>query len=576
MSEDKVSRRLAAILAADVVGYSRLIGQDEEGTITRLNALRADLLDPGITRHGGRIVKTMGDGFLIEYSSAVDAVRSAVELQSQLTERNASSSEEGRIEFRIGVNLGDIIVQGDDILGDGVNIAARLEGIAVPGGVCISDKVGAEVAGKIDVAFQDGGEYKVKNIAQPVRVLHWHPDESVTLPVGEVAADDDEGGKPDRKPNLVLMPFEPLGGDDETRNLAATIDDEVSGALANLTGISLITAVDEADYVAKGSVRAAGNRFRTTVLLHDQAEQKQFWSEHFEGDLEEIFDAIDELAVRICSALRYEIYERETEKSKQRPIEEQSNQDLMGQAGHILFQSRRADYERSRELISIVIAREPDNPMALGIGAWGRILLEVFCGYRPIALEDGEIGMDYIRRSIELHERSDFAHMAQGRLYLHWERDTSAAILEAERSLELNPGYVLAMGLMGEAKCFSGDPETGIDYCTKAVETDARFPANHWFMEDIALGNFVREDYGAAIEWAKRADQRQRDVPRILLMLTSASAHAGQAEATAKAAQRLLDSCPNFRVGDLRRWPFQQPAHWERFTSGLIEAGLPA
>ena len=563
MSEDKVSRRLAAILAADVVGYSRLVGQDEEGTITRLNTLRADMLDPGIARHGGRIVKTMGDGFLIEYSSAVDAVRNAVELQGQLAERNAGSSGEGRMEFRIGVNLGDIIVQGDDILGDGVNIAARLEGIAVPGGVCISDKVGAEVAGKLEVTFQDGGEYEVKNIAQPVRVLHWHPDEGVTLPVGEVATDDDEDGKPDRKPNLVLMPFEPLGGDDETKNLTATIDDEVSGALAKLTGISLVTVAADADYVAKGSVRAAGNRFRATVQLHDQAEQKQFWSERFDGDLEDIFDAMDKLAVRICSALRYEIYERETEKSKQRPAEEQSNQELMGQAGHILFQSRRADYERSRELISIVIARDPDNPMALAIGAWGRTMLEVICGYRPIAPEDGETGMGYIRRSIELNERSDFAHMVQGRLYLHWERDTSAAILEAERSLELNPGYVLAMGLMGEARCFSGDPEAGIEYSTKAVETDARFPANHWFMEDIALGNFVREDYDAAIEWAKRADQRQRDVPRILLMLISASAHAGQAEAAGKAAQRLLDSCLDFRVGDLRV-RFKMPHYAER------------
>ena len=408
-----------------------------------------------------------------------------------------------------------------------------------------------------------------------MRVLHWHPDESVTLPVGEVAADDKDG-KPDRKPNLVLMPFEPLGGDDETKTLAATIDDEVSGALAKLTGIALVTTVDEADYVAKGSVRTAGNRFRAAVQLHDHAEQKQFWSEHFDGDLEDIFEAMDELAIRISSALRYEIYERETEKSKTRPTEEQSNQELMGQAGHILFQSRRADYEKSRELISIVIERDPDDPMALAIGAWGRTLLEVFCGWGPIAPEDGETGMGYIRRSIELNERSDFAHMAQGLLYLHWERDTSAAILEAERSLELNPGYVLAMGLMAEAKCFSGDPEKGIEYSTKAVETDPRFPANHWYMEDIALGNVVREDYDAAIEWAKRADQRQRDVPRILLMLTSASAHAGQADATGKAAQRLRDSCPNFRVGALRRWAFQEPAHWERFTSGLIEAGLPA
>ncbi len=574
MSEDKVSRRLAAILAADVVGYSRLVGQDEEGTITRLNSVRTELLDPGIARHDGRIVKTMGDGFLIEYPSAVDAVRNAVDLQKQLMNRNSDQSADMRLEFRIGVNLGDIIVQDDDILGDGVNIAARLEGIAVPGGVCISDKVGAEIVGKIDVVFQDGGEYEVKNIAQPVKVLHWHPDESVTLPGGAAASDERED-KPDRKPNLVVMPLEPLGGDEESGNLAATIDDEVSGALAKLTGISLVTSADEADYLAKGSVRASGNRFRATVQLHDQLEKEQFWSERFDGDLEDIFEAMDELAARISNSLRYEIYERETEKSKRRPAEEQSNQELMGQAGHILFQSRRANFEKSRELISIVIEREPDNPMALAIGAVGRAMLEVYCGYGPIAPADGEFGMQNIRRSIELNELSDFAHMVQGRLYLHWERDISAAMLEAERSLELNPGYILAMDLMGEAKSFSGDPEAGIEYCTKAVETDARFPANYWFMEDIALGNFIRGDYAAAIDWANRADQRQRDVPRILLMLTSASVLAGRSGAAAKSAQRLIDICPEISIGALRRWPFQDAALWDRFTSGLIDAGLP-
>ncbi len=444
----------------------------------------------------------------------------------------------------------------------------------MPGGVCISAKVGAEVVGKIDAAFQDGGTYEVKNIAEPIRVLHWHPDQSVTLPVGEVSSKDGDS-QPDRKPNLLVMALEPLGDDNEIRNLAATIDDEVSRALAKLTGISLVTLIDEADYVAKGSVRVAGSRFRATVQLHEQAQQEQFWSERFEGSSEDIFDAMDKLSVRISNALRYEIYERETEKSKQRPTEEQTNQELMGQAGHILFQSRRAEYEKSRELISMVIDRDPDDPMALAIGSWGHTLLEVICGYGPIEPQDSNIGMQYIRRSLELNERSAFAHLAQGLLYLHAERDTSAAILEAERSLELNEGYPLAMGLMGEAKSFSGDPETGIELCTKAVETDTRFPANHWFMEGIALGNFVLENYDAAIDWTKRADQRQRDVPRVLLMLTAASAHAEQADATAKAAQRLLDTCPDFRVGKLRLWAFDDAAHWTRFTSGLIKAGLP-
>jgi adenylate cyclase len=574
MSEARISRRLAAILAADLVGYSRLVSQDEEGTISRLTALRAEFLDPGVDRHNGRIVKTMGDGFLIEYPSAVDAVRNAVELQSQLEEHNTGLTYDKKMVFRIGVNLGDVIVQEDDILGDGVNIAARLEGIAVPGGVCISNKVGTEVTGKIDVVFQDGGKYEVKNIPEPVGVLHWHPNQDVTLPVGEIASQD-EDSQEDRKPNLMFMPLEPFGDSDDVKSLAATIDDEVSIALAKLTGISLVTVLDEADYVAKGSVRVAGNRFRATVQLHEQAQQEQLWSERFEGSSEDIFDAMDELSVRISNSLRYEIYERETEKSKQRPPEEQTNQELLGQAGHILFQSRRAEYQKSRELISMVVDRDPDDPMALAIGSWGHTLVEVICGYGPIEPQDGKVGMQYIRRSLELNERSAFGHLVQGLLYLHWERDTSAAILEAERALELNDGYPLAMGLMGEARSYSGDPENGIELCTKALETDARFPANHWFMEGIALGNFVTEDYEAAIEWAKRADQRQRDVPRILLMMTAASAHAGQTDAAAKTAQRLLDACPGFRVGDLRHWVFDNADDWTRFTSGLSKAGLP-
>lgn len=574
MSEDKVSRRLIAILVADVAGFSRLVGQDEVGTITRLNALRTEIVDPGIARHNGRMVKTMGDGFLIAFSSAVDAVRSAIELQTQLLDRNADKLDDERLVLRIGINLGDVIVQDADILGDGVNIAARLEKIAVPGGVCISEKVGAEIAGKTDAVFQDGGAYEVKNIRQPLHVLHWHPDKSVTLPTGAVASDK-VNGKQDRKPILAVLPFEPLGGGEEIGDLAATIDNEISAALAKLTGISLVTSDDKADYVAKGSVRISGKRIRATVQLEDQAENEQFWSERLDSNLDDIFEAMDEMAVRISSALRYEIYERETEKSNQRPNEHLSNQDLIGQAGHILFQPRRASYEKSWEMISIVIEREPDNAMALAIGAAGRAMLEVFCGYSPVASTDAEIGMRYIRRSLELNERSDFAHMVQGRLYLHCERDASAAMLEAERSLELNPGYSLALGLMGEAKSFSGDPEAGIDFSTRAVETDTRFPGNFWFMEEIALGNFIREDYADAIEWAKRADQRQRDVPRTLLTLTSSLAHAGQGDAAAKTAQRLIKLCPEISVGALRRWPFQETAHWDRLTSGLIEAGLP-
>ncbi len=571
--KQKVSRRLTAILAADVVGYSRLVGQDEEGTIARLKALREETIDPTIAKHDGRIVKTMGDGLLIEYPSVVDAVRNAVELQGELAEHNADVPEDERLIFRVGVNLGDVIVEGDDILGDGVNIAARLEGLAAGGGVCISDKVRAEVEGKVEAAFADGGEHKVKNIASPIRVFHWHPDgDAMPKPAPAKAA---KAEQEEKKPTLALTSFEALGDSDQTKILTGSLDDEVAASLANLTGLSVVTAAEDADYLVKGSVRTAEPRFRATVQLVDQGSKKQFWSERFDGDMSDIFETLDDLAVRITTALRYEIYERETEKSKARPVEEQSNQELMGQAGHILFQSKLADWDRSKYLIDLVIEREPDNFMALAIRAV-YTFREVICGYREIAPEDGADGLRLVRRAIELNELSDFAHTILASILMHWERDLGAAMREAERSLELNPNYILGMDMLGTAKIFSGEPEAGLALCTKAVEADPRFPANNWFMENIALGQFSVEDYGAAIDWAHRADQRQRDVPRCLLTLITSSWHAGKADEARKGAARLVAAFPDFRMADLRRWPFQDQATWARFTHGLVAAGLPA
>ncbi len=576
MSEQTPTRKLTTIFYADVAGYSRLTGDDELRTHRAvMDAL--DYANETITTRQGTVLRYAGDAILAEFSSVVACVDAAINVQTELARRNQDIPQDERVQLRIGVNLGEVLMDRGEIYGDGVNVAARLESIAVPGGVCISHKVGAEITGKLETSFTDGGEYALKNIAKPLQVMHWHPDESITLPVGTVAGEDaaDEV-RPDKKPSLMLMPFESLGGDDQSKSLAASMTEETFGALTKLTGISMVTACDAADYLVKGSVRAAGNRFRTTVQLLDRSDQKSFWSDRFDEGLDDMFEALDKAAVRISTGVRYEIYQHQTEKTKQIPIEKQTSQELMGEAGHILFHSKRADYEKSRELISIVVEREPENPMALAIAAWGRVMMEVICGYRAIAAEDGETGLEYIRRSIELNEVSDFAHMVYGRILLHWERDVSAAILEAERSLELNPGYVLAMGLMGAARIYSGDPDTGIEFSTKALEADARFPANHWFMEDISLGHFVREDYDAAVTWARRADQKERGVARILLMLATASWHAGQSDSARKAVARLLETNPDFRVGELSPWVFEDPAHWERFTRGLVEAGSPA
>jgi class 3 adenylate cyclase/TolB-like protein len=380
-----MERRLAAILSADVVGYSRLMGLDEEGTFARIRGYRKELFEPEIASRHGRIFKLMGDGLLAEFTSAVEAVECAIKLQAAMRERNVGLPDDQRIDVRIGVNLGDVIIEDADRHGDSINLAARLQQLAPPGGVCISDKVMAEVARKVGASFENGGERVLKNIKQPVQVYFWHPDKPTSKAVG-AGGSASTGGKP----SLVLLPLEPLAPDEQTRTLAVGVNEAVASSIANLTGIELLTAVEAAKYRALGSVQTSGSRYRVTVKLVDRLADKQFWSERFDGNMATIFDTLDELALRICSALRYEIYERETERSRVRPVEEQTNEQLMGRAGHILLNSKRTDYERSVELIDIVLGRDPENFMALAIRAWGS-MVEVVCGYREVSPTDAKM-----------------------------------------------------------------------------------------------------------------------------------------------------------------------------------------
>jgi len=577
LSSEHVERRLAAILAVDVVGYSRLMGADELGTFERIRAHRKELFEPEIARQHGRIFKLMGDGLLAEFGSAVDAVTCAVVLQRSMLDRNSGISDERRIDVRMGINLGDVIVEDGDRHGDTINLAARLEQLARPNGICVSDKVKIEVEGKVDIRFENGGEQRLKNIAQATKAFHWRPDGAPPLVLTKAGAEgirDPAPANAGAKPSLALSAFEVLGGDAQAVPLATGVNEAVASSLANLTGISLVTASNEANYHAIGSVQISGSRFRVIVKLLDQRSKKQFWSDRFDGDIAATFDALDNLAFRICSALRYEIYERETERTRLRSLEEQTNEELMGQAGHILLNSRRADYERSVTLIDLVVKRDPNNFMALAIRAWGA-MVEVVCGYREVSPADSAIALQFARKATELNGRSDFAHLVYGLMLLYLKRDLDAAVRQAKRSLELNPNYALSIYLLGMAMMYAGDAEAGLRHCKRALEANPRFPANNWFMDYMAVGNFLREDYGAAVEWARRSDEIHGDIPRCLLLLTTCSSHAGAVEEAAREADRLMQACPDFRIRDLRRWPFLREQDWARFIDGLVQARLP-
>jgi TolB-like protein/Tfp pilus assembly protein PilF len=469
-----------------------------------------------------------------------------------------------------------VIIEDGDRHGDTLNLAARLEQLARPNGICISDKVRIEIDGKVDIQFENGGKQRLKNIAQATTVFHWRPKGAppvATTNAGAEGIRDAELATAGAKPSLALSPLEVLGGDTQAVPLAAGLNEAVASSLANLTGISLVTGANEANYHAIGSVQISGSRFRIIMKLLDQRSKKQFWSKRFDGDIATTFDALDDLAFRICSALRYEVYERETERSRLRSLEEQTNEELMGQAGHILLNSRRADYERSVTLIDLVVKRDPNNFMALAIRAWGA-MVEVVCGYREVSPVDATIALQFARKATEINGRSDFAQIVYGLNLLYLKRDLDAAARQAKRGLELNPNYALAIDLLSLTTMYAGHAEARLRECKRALEANPRFPANNWFMDNMAIGNFLREDYLAAVEWARRSDQIHGDIPRCLLLLISCCSHAGSVADAAREADRLMQACPDFRMRDLRRWPFREH-DWARFTDGLVQARLP-
>ena len=340
MAEQRVERRLTAILAGDVAGYSRLMGADEEGTLKRLNAHRREFLDPKIAEHRGRIVKRTGDGVLIEFASAVDAARCAAEIQRGMSERNEPLAPDRRIELRIGIHVGDIIIEEGDIFGDGVNIAARLEGIAEPGGICISDDAFRQVRDKVDLAFEDAGDQHLKNIERPVRVYR--------LQLGKVATTMEKSLASSSKPSIAVLPFQNMSGDPEQEYFADGMVEEIITALARIRWLFVIArnssfsykgsqAIDVkrvgrelgVRYVLEGSVRKGRERVRITAQLIEAETGAHLWADHFDGLLEDVFDLQDKVASGVAGVIEPTLQIAEVERASRRPTNDLAAYDLL-------------------------------------------------------------------------------------------------------------------------------------------------------------------------------------------------------------------------------------------------------
>ena len=513
MSEEGVERKLTAILVADVVGYSRLMGEDEAGTLARLKSLRKELVQPKIAGGRGRIVKLMGDGLLAEFPSVVEAVRCAVDIQQDMVGREADLPDERRIRLRIGVNLGDIIIEGSDIYGDGVNVAARLEGLAEPGGICISGKVYEEVRNKLPTAFEDLGEQEVKNIREPVRVYRW-TDAAVDPMPGKAGA---EGALalPD-KPSIAVLPFDNMSGDPEQEYFADGITEDIITALSKFRWFFVIArnstfvykgqAVDVKQvgrelgvrYVLEGSVRKVANRVRISAQLIEAATGNHVWAERYDRSLEDIFELQDEITSTIAAAVEPELAGSERERAMRKPTENLGAWDLFQRGVALMWRHDRTSLNTGNELIRQAVELDPSFGLAHGHLAFGAFLLLVY----EWADDRNEVlrqGIEDAGKGIAIDQRDYFAYHALGRLST-LAGDHAAAVRALETCVSINPNFALGYVGLGEAHVYSGDPEKAIAYIDSAIRLSPNDPMM-WDMLHYKASAYVRlDDFDRAIE----------------------------------------------------------------------------
>jgi TolB-like protein/class 3 adenylate cyclase len=468
------TRRLAAILAADVVGYSRLIGADEGGTLQALKAIRAELIDPTITQHHGRLVKTTGDGLLLEFGSVVDALRCATELQTGMAERNAEKAADRCIQYRIGINVGDIVVEDGDIFGDGVNIAARLEGLAQPGGVCVSARVQEDAAGKIDIAFEDLGEQLLKNIARPVRVYRVAADRGLKGAKGPAPLP-----LPD-KPSIAVLPFANMSGDSEQDYFADGMVEEIITALSRIKWLFVIARNSSFSYkgqspdvkrvgrdlgvryVLEGSVRKAGGRVRITAQLIDALSGAHLWADHFDGSLEDVFELQDKVASSVAGIIEPALQAAESRRLAERPTTDLSAYELYLRALPDFHSYERARILRALELFDQAIARDPRYGPALALAALCHLLVAANCWS-----EDAKINLqsavDLARRALQADDDDPGVLAASAEVLAAFGEDIDASIVLIDRALAVNPSFALGWFRSGVIRVFAGRPDVAIE-----------------------------------------------------------------------------------------------------------------
>ena len=584
MANERVERRLMAILAADVAGYSRLVGADEEGTLAQWNAHRRELIDPKIMEHCGRIVRITGDGLLVEFASVIAAVRCAVEVQRAMDTRNADVPQEKRIEFRMGINVGDIIIDGRDMWGDGVNVAARLEALAEPGGICVSGRVQEDVHGRLDIAFLDAGEQQLKNIARPVRVyrvrLH---DAAKAVPALPLPT----------KPSIAVLPFNNMSGDPEQEYFADGMVEEITTALSRMRWLFVIArnssftykgrAVDVKQvgrelgvrYVLEGGVRKAANRVRITAQLIDASTGVHLWADRFEGTLEDIFDLQDLVTASVVGAIAPKLEQAEIERVRHKPTESLDAYDYYLRGLATSHPRTRELNNEALRLFYKAIELDPEFSSAYGMAAWCYARRKGSRWMVDRVKETAEAAR-LARRVVELRKEDAVALSTGGfaLAYVVGELDDGAALLD--QALVLNPNLAVAWTFSGWVRIFLGEHEMALEHFARSMRLSPLDPLMYVAQSGIAVAHFCTGRYDEASSWAEKALLESPNYYPALRVFAASNALAGRLEDAQKAMARLRELDPTVRVSDLRDLiTRRRPEDATRYAEGLRKAGLP-
>jgi adenylate cyclase len=577
VAEQRAQRQLSAILAADVAGYSRLVGKDEEGTLARLKELRRTLIDPQINEHRGRIVKAMGDGLLVQFASVVDAVRCAVDIQRLMIEKQAETAGDQPIEFRIGINVGDIVIDGDDIHGDGVNVAARLEGLSEPGGISVSAGVHDQVRDKLDLSFEDTGEQQLKNIARPMRVyrITGTPRAAVAAPKG---AKD--------KPSIAVLPFTNMSGDPEQTYFSDGITEDILTELSRFRALSVIARnssfrfrgsdVDvvrvgrelNVHYVLEGSVRKIGNKIRITAQLIDAATGSHVWADRYDRTQEEIFNVQDQVVRLIVGTLAGRIEAAGVEKALRKPPSNLAAYDCVLRADALPFSNPEARAE-VRRLSEKAIELDP---------TYGRAYSQLAISYylewvNDYSGSDAALDEAYslANKAIALDDNDSQAFSFLGVVHM-MRRSYDLSEHCFQKSIALNPNRPVVMTSLGTLYGYLGRPNDGIARFEQAKLID-QFYEPTWYWPMLGALHFIADRYDEAIVHLGRSRTMP---PWVHAYLAASFAHTDRKDEATHHAAEVLRLAPAFSaVKFLTKEPFKHSTDRDRLLEGLRKAGLP-